>query len=485
MWRRHLLALDGTRWLIPSAYFPSDRKNVGAWFQADLPAGMTDIGASYSWAEPEQYFRWVREARNWMFMMEGGSASLPPISSLARFLPEVKVPLNERGPLYPLDRDWAHHGANNYYKGYDQALRRLHGEPESVADYCWKGHLVTADQHRSIFEAVNHRIWDITSGMTQWKINTCEPTVQWQLFDYYLKPMVSWFYAKKACEPLHVQLNPLGRTVTIINLHSAPRQGLEARARVFDINSRLIWEGSVRTNAPADGYRDCFTIPELPSAAPVYFVKLELRDQQARLLSDNFYWLRAPGVADLKALQCLPPVRLRSALKVERHGEEQVARVRLSNPGSQIAFFVQLALTKGKDGAEILPVFWDDNYLSLLPGESREITARFARLDAGNGGVLLEVGGWNAEDNLDCESLSLSPGQVHTNTPATVMATVSRTFLDGSRVYLRLDGSVVDSKWAWARQEGTQTLSLPVTFDSPGKHTLEVGRRKLEVNVAP
>ena len=139
MWRGHVLGLDGARWLIPSAYFSDDRQNVGTWFKPDLPTGMTDIGASYSWAEPEQYFRWVREARNWMFMMEGGSASLPPISSLARFLPEVKAPMKERGPLYPLDRDWAHHGANHYYKGYDQALRRLLGEPESVADYCWKG----------------------------------------------------------------------------------------------------------------------------------------------------------------------------------------------------------------------------------------------------------------------------------------------------------------------------------------------------------
>jgi len=189
MWRGHVLALDGSRWLIPSAYFPGDRQNVGAWFKPDMPVGMTDIGASYSWAEPEQYFRWAREARNWMFMMEGGSASLPPMSSLSRFLPQVSDPTpRQRGPLFPPDATWAHHGANHYYKGYDQALRRLHGQPESIADHVWKGHLVTADQHRSLFEAVNHRLWDITTGMTQWKINTCEPTVQWQLFEYYLKP---------------------------------------------------------------------------------------------------------------------------------------------------------------------------------------------------------------------------------------------------------------------------------------------------------
>ncbi|MGA2619027.1 MAG: hypothetical protein ABSF26_15570 [Thermoguttaceae bacterium] len=90
-------------------------------------------------------------------------------------------------------------------------------EPESVADYCWKGHLVTADQHRSFYEAVNHRMWDITSGFTEWKINSCYPDVQWQNFDYYHKPMVSQFYIKRACEPLHVQLNLVDNAVSVVN----------------------------------------------------------------------------------------------------------------------------------------------------------------------------------------------------------------------------------------------------------------------------
>ena len=365
---------------------------------------MTDKGASYSWAEPVQYFHWVREARNWMFMMESGSASLPPISSLSQFLPEVRARRPRRGDAYPLDADWAHHGANQYYKGYDGALRRLHGEPESVVDYCWKGHLVTADQHRSMFEAVNHRMWDITSGFTQWKINACEPSVQWQIFDWYLKPMVSWFYIKKACEPLHVQLNLPDRMVSVINtrLAAAARPRTSAPGS-STCDARLLWENSAPDERagqrlPGDlrGSRTC------RRATPVYFVKLELHDAPGRLVSDNFYWLRAEGAADYKALQSLPPVRLQTTCRVEASGAEQVARVKVTNPTGQIAFFVQLALTQGRGGAEILPVFWDDNYFSLLPGETREITARFAAKDAGQGKPTLEVGGWNVESDFEC-----------------------------------------------------------------------------------
>jgi hypothetical protein len=485
MWRRHLLALDGTRWFIPSAYFPSDRKTVGEWFKKDLPTGMTDKGASYSWAEPEQYFRWVRAGRNWMFMMEGGSASLPPISSLSRFLPEVNQPTAPAGDKYPLTADWAHHGANHYYRGYDAALRRLHGQPESVADYCWKGHLITADQHRSLFEAVNHRLWDITSGFTEWKINACEPSIQWQIFDWYLKPMVSWFYIKKACEPLHVQLNLPDRMVSIINTGLRPEKDLRVRARVWDGNARLLWENSSPGSVAANSYQETFAVPEPPGATPVYFVKLELADAQGRLVSDGFYWLRSKDTADYKSLQSLPPVRVKATCAVKKQGMERVARVSLSNPTRQIAFFVQLALTQGPGGAEILPVLWDENYFSLLPGERREIAARFAAADTDPTKPTLEVGGWNLETDFDCRSLEISPREPKAGQACTVTATIANTFLDGSRVFLRVDGHPAASAWGWARADKTQTLTFPARLERAGKRELVVGKKRIEITVAP
>ena len=201
-------------------------------------------------------------------------------------------------------------------------------------------------------------MWDITSGMTQWKINTCEPTVQWQLFDYYLKPMVSWFYAKKACELLHVQLNLPDRMVSVINTRLAPQPDLEVRARVFDFNGKLLWEKTAKASVSANAYQETLGVPEPPGATPVYFVKLELKDAQGRLVSENTYWLRAKGTEDLKALQALPLVKLATSCRIETRGAENVARVKLTNPTDHMAFFVQLALTQGRGGAEILPVIY-------------------------------------------------------------------------------------------------------------------------------
>ena len=484
MWRRHILSQDGTRWFIPSAYFPSDRKNMGDWFKKDLPTGMTDIGASYSWAETEQYFRWVREGRNWMFMMESGSASLPPVSSLSRFLPEASERSPAREPLYPLNADWAHHGANQYFKGYDSALRRLHGEPDSVADYCWKGHLVTADQHRSMYEAVNHRMWDIASGFTQWKLNACEPSVQWQVFDWFLKPMVSWHYIKKACEPLHVQLNLEDRTVAIVNTRLSPAPLLDVRARLFDLNAKLLWEKTVKTEIGANVYRDLFPIPEPENATPVYFVKLEMSDAEGRLVSENFYWLRTSGVADYKALQSLPPVKLATSLEMAAQGTSRLARVKVANPTDHIAFFVQLALVNGYAGDEILPVFWSDNYFSLLPGESREITARFDSPIGVSLRPTLEIGGWNVESKFECLSIFKSAkDSVRANESFVVNALIANTFLDGGSVILRVDGKPHDTRRVSAR--GKQTVSVPfeVKLNEPGSHELSVGNQKIQINV--
>ena len=126
MWRKHILALDGTRLFIPSASFPDSRKDVPEWIKKDTPVGMNDAEPkSYGWQEPAQYYRWVRESRDWMFKMESGSASLPPVDSLRRFIPDLWDA--KPGKLFPLTETWAHHGANHYYKPYDEALRRLYG----------------------------------------------------------------------------------------------------------------------------------------------------------------------------------------------------------------------------------------------------------------------------------------------------------------------------------------------------------------------
>ncbi len=57
--------------------------------------------------------------------------------------------------------------------------------------------------------------------------------------------------------------------------------------------------------------------------------------------------------------------------------------------------FVRLKVNKA--GQEILPVVWQDNYISLLPGEKREISATYRASELGAARPVVEVSGWNVD----------------------------------------------------------------------------------------
>ena len=160
-----------------------------------------------------------------------------------------------------------------------------------------------------------------------------------------------------------------------------------------------------------------------------------------------------------------------------------MARVKVTNPTSQMAFFVQVALSQGTGGDEILPVLWDDNYFSLLPGEVREITGRFAAEDAQGKAPVLEVGGWNVLSDFDVLALELDREVAKVGEPLSVTARVAHTFLDGSRVPVYVDGRVWESRWAWARGEDAQELRFRLSVLQPGQHEIGVGPKKLTITV--
>ncbi len=417
MWRRTVLRYDPDRFLIPSGSFPSYRTGTPAWFARELPVGCNDyMPKTYSWQLPAGYYQLVRDFRNWMFMIESGAASVPPVESLLQFMPHLAALGANPGddPRWPLDAAWAHYGANSYYEWFDRGLRLLYGEPGDLSDYVWKAHLTTYDQHRGFFEAVHHRMWSLTSGFGEWKINSAFPDIQWQLYDWYLRPMVSLYAIRKACAPFALQLSPLDRQVIAVNSTLADAPGLQARAVAYDMDLNVLVEQSLAVDLPANGCRDLFVLelPESFVALPVYFVKLELRDGAGQLLADNFYWLSArledvdvhfdpaefltwpankPMMTPrqtpcLGELADLPPVEL--ALSTSRTGDRVAVQVR--NETGQLAFFVRARVLR--DGVEVLPAFWSDNYFSLLPGESKDLTVELPAVD---GPLTVALDGWN------------------------------------------------------------------------------------------
>ncbi|MBI5684011.1 MAG: beta galactosidase jelly roll domain-containing protein [Verrucomicrobia bacterium] len=492
-WRKEIIERDGTRLFIPSGSFPDYRTNVPAWIKADLPTGANDYNPkSYSWVEPAQFFRWIRDSRNWMFILESGAPSVPPMDSLSKFIPDLdSAPADS--DRFPLTAAWAHHDACHYFKPFDDAVRRIFGRPKSIVDYVRRAAVLSADQHRAMYEAANHRMWDISSGVSEWKLTACWPSVEWQIYDWYLKPMPSFYFIRKACEPLHVQMTPFDSMVSVINHRLEVQQGLEVAAQLYDVTSKLCWEKRITTDVPANSYKEVFDVPPIVQSGmrpAVHFVRLQLKDRRGAVVSNNFYWLpsrynitQLPRQEDLIALEELPPVTVRASMTTRAEGAETVARVKLENPGKQLAFFVHAAITRASDGEEIVPVLWSDNYISLAPGEVRELTARFATADAGRGQPALEIGGWNVESPFKCAKLQPSKSCVKSGETFTVTTAITDTFLDGSRVPLLVDGQPADAQWTWARGAKCAELIFKLTLREPGAHRLAVANRTVEVMV--
>jgi exo-1,4-beta-D-glucosaminidase len=167
-------------------------------------------------------------------------------------------------------------------------------------------------------------------------------------------------------------------------------------------------------NAPADSTNKIFELPQIHDLSSTYFLRLTIQDSTGKIVGSNFYWLSTSPetldweksnwyttptatYADFSALQNLPKVKLNVASLSERKGDEEVTHVRLHNPSRNLAFFIRLKVDKGKGGEEILPVLWEDNYISLMPAENREITATYRASDLGTAKPSVQVSGWNAK----------------------------------------------------------------------------------------
>jgi beta-mannosidase len=220
---------------------------------------------------------------------------------------------------------------------------------------------------------------------------------------------------KKACEPVHVQMNQNNFHVMVINNPPQPLDGLQARVRVFNLDGTLKYDRTTPVTAAPSAATDAGAIDFPADLSPVHFVEVELRDAPGRLVSSNFYW-RGLRANDLTALDTMPTVPLDA--KITRHdaGGKCLLDVTLSNPTKNLALMAHLQLRKQATGARVLPVYYSDNYVSLPPGESRTITVEAAAKDLGGEQPLVVLDGWN----VTTASRSFGDASIAPNTEALV-----------------------------------------------------------------
>ena len=334
--------------------------------------------------------------------------AIPSLASRKKFLPDAEA--------WPPSADWSlHNGGGNFtnLKVFDAAMDAIYAKPENAADYTRMAQTMEYDSERAMFEAYGKNKYDST-GVIQWMLNNAWPSMIWHLYDYYLDAGAGYFAAKKACEPLHIQYSYDDHSVVVVNGFPQRFSGLKATMKVYNLDMTEKASAQAVLDVGPDTSRRVFMVPELNGLTPVYFVKLTLEDADRRPVSSNFYWLSTrpdtlgepkegsdwyytptKQYADFTALNTLPTVNLNVSANSERNGNEEVTWVLVENPSHSLAFFVHLKVDNSKTGEEILPVIWEDNYFSLLPGEKRWISATYDANQLRRAKPVVELDGWN------------------------------------------------------------------------------------------
>lgn len=323
-------------------------------------------GGPYRALSMKEYF----EKQSGKIHSERGMPNVMNIESLRRTFSE--------DALWPQSLEWGQHdytlqGAQRA-QTFNDLVQDGFGQPQNAEEFSRWAQLINYNGYRGMFEATSKS----RAGLLLWMSHPCWPSMVWQTYDYYFEPTAAYFGAKKACEPLHIQYNALTDSIEIVN-HSAGYQTvLTAMATVYDLNGKLIYQQKTRIDSEEDTTISWTTLAKLMPSAPsdVYFVRLRLMDKKSTL-SENLY-IMGRTTNNYKALLSIPDTEIEK--RVMQIGPSQM-ELKLWNKGKYPAPFLRLNL-KGVDGEQILPVIYSDNYISLMPGETKTILIRWNQEDA-------------------------------------------------------------------------------------------------------
>ncbi len=273
------------------------------------------------------------------------------------------------------------------------------------------------EAYRALYEGREAQLFTGSTAALTWMSNPAQPSTCWQLYSYDLEPFASFFGARKGCEQVHVLMNQSNFNLMVVNQTPNPVGGLAARVRVSNMDGSVVSDKTTPVSVRPGSVTNLGVIEFPATISPVHFVKTELFDAQNRLISDNFYW-RGVSANDLTALNGLPPAPIEGDIHRHDAAGKCLLDVTLSNPSKVVALMTHIQLRKQRSNQRVLPVFYDDNYVSLLPGESRTIKVEAALKDLGGENPLIVVDGWNPA----VKSASFSAGvSIAPNTPALVI----------------------------------------------------------------
>ncbi|MCT4648069.1 MAG: hypothetical protein N4A74_23975, partial [Carboxylicivirga sp.] len=227
----------------------------------------------------------------------------------------------------------------------------------------------------------------------------------------YLVPNGAFYGTKKACQPINAVYNYKDKNIYWVNDFNSDVSDHNLKVTVYDVKSKELYSDKVQLNMDAHSSGFALEIPKLKGLTDTYFINLEITDKSGDLVADNFYWLSTKAdemafekttwvytppkdYANLQALNDLQKVDIKTSWNQRVEGKYTYFTCQLENSSSQIAFFIEARVIDRATNRMIVPVFWDDNYVSIMPNGTKVLTAKIeTELLPDNLNFVVE--GWN------------------------------------------------------------------------------------------
>ena len=355
------------------------------------PSGMKMAGP-YEYVGPDY---WYVDKRN------GGAFGFNTETNPGMNIPQKESVLRLLGgePSWPMGPVWDYHctasdSYMNNVKPETAAAEGTYGPLIGFEDFIRKAHALDYDSTRAMYEAFRCHIGTAT-GIVNWMLNSAWPSLYWQLYDWYGVPTAGYYGVKHACAPVQLVFNYGDRTVYAVN-DAAPKARYSADIFFYGADSkRLIGR---QYNFPSEA-RTPVSLEKLPDGVPG-FLSLVLRNSEDEVVARNFYcvpgrngehdwahadWWGIPmlSYADLSFVTALP----KADVLLETAPAEGGVAVTLTNR-SEVVSYQNILKATGADGRLVGGPVWEDNFISLLPGESRTVLCRAE-------GAQISVDSWN------------------------------------------------------------------------------------------
>ena len=325
----------------------------------------------YTAQGPAYYF----SNANTNFHSERGMPNVPALESVKKMIPEAD--------LWPVPNFmWAYHdfttgGAQN--GAQFMSLMRQFGDAQNVEDFVQYAQMVNYENHKALFEGPQ-----IAKGnaMLMWMSQSAWPSMVWQTYDYFFDTNGGFFGIKRANQPVNALFNSANNTIVVSNNSGKAYTGLSLAVDAYDlygvkVNSQTIASFDLTADQVMLNATGSAPVTAAMTTTDTNFIVTKIKNSDGEEICDNFYWTTIASPRTFTDMQRLDSVGLDTKSELKNVDGVNFVKATIRNYNDIPAIMIRVKTLTDKTGQQVLPAYYSDNYFSLMPGESKEITIEF------------------------------------------------------------------------------------------------------------